>query len=184
MKSIFLPFFLLLPLWLVAQSPETDFFRKSLHTNQTGMYVLGSWAIANMAIGAVGMARTEGSAKHFHQMNLAWNVVNLGIAGYALWNFSQQDISSTPFPELADEHLRIKRLYLINAGLDVFYVAAGAYLWHRSAKAEKRPELLRGFGRAVVLQGGFLLVFDAAMYLLQQGNENKFPGLISAVIAL
>ncbi len=117
-------------------------------------------------------------------MNLAWNAVNLGIAGYAMWNFSQQDIFAMPLPDLADDHLRIKKLYLINEGLDVLYIAAGAYMIHRSGKASRRPDMLRGFGRSVALQGGLLLVFDAAMYLLQQNNERMFPGVIMATVAL
>ncbi len=185
MKNLLFGILLIVPSFLLASSPENDFFRKSRQTNITGMYVLGSWAIANMAIGAVGMSRTEGQTRHFHQMNLAWNAVNLGIAGFALWNFAQQDINTMPLPELADDHLRTKRLYLINAGLDLLYVAAGAYMWHRSQQAgAKRPQLMEGFGKAIVLQGSFLLVFDAAMYLLQQHNEKMFPGVISAVIAL
>lgn len=185
MKNLLILFLILTPAFLLASSPEEDFLRKSRQTNINGMYVLGSWAIANIAIGGVGMSRTEGQTRHFHQMNLAWNAVNLGIAGIAMWNFAQHDISAMPFPELANDHLRTKRLYLINAGLDVLYVAAGAYMWHRSQQTgAKRPQMLEGFGKAVVLQGGFLLVFDAAMYLLQQRNEKMFPGVISAVIAL
>ncbi|MBK9291435.1 MAG: hypothetical protein IPM52_07395 [Bacteroidetes bacterium] len=181
----FLPLlFVLISTGLYAGSPELDFFEKSRRTNQTGMVVLGSWAVANMTVGAIGMRRSEGATRYFHQMNLAWNVVNLGIAGYAMWNFSQQDLASVPFQELADEHLRIKKLYLVNAGLDVLYMAAGTYMWHRSSKAEKRADMLKGFGRAIVLQGGFLLVFDGAMYLLQQHNEHMFPGVIRAVISL
>lgn len=184
MKTRLLPLLILYSTFLFASSPEDDFFRKSRQTNQTGMVVLGSWALANMAVGAFGMSRSTGANKHFHQMNLAWNAVNLGIAGYALWNFSQQDITSMPLSDLTNDHLRIKKLYLVNAGLDVLYIAAGAYMIHRSDKGGRRPEMLRGFGRSVLLQGGFLLVFDAAMYLLQQNNERMFPGVITAAIAL
>ncbi len=48
----------------------------------------------------------------------------------------------------------LRRLLLINAGLDVAYIAAGAILMSRPAPT------LRGPGAAVVVQGFFLLIFD------------------------
>jgi hypothetical protein len=41
-----------------------------------------------LAIGGVGIMQTKGATYHFIQMNFAWNVVNMGIASYAIWNFS------------------------------------------------------------------------------------------------
>lgn len=56
---------------------------------------------------------------------------------------------------LADlDHL--KRILLINAGLDVLYVAAGVFMLSRSSAA------VRGAGLAVLIQAVFLLIFDAA----------------------
>ncbi len=36
---------------------------------KTGMEVLGTWAAANIVIGGIGWATTNGTAKYFHQMN-------------------------------------------------------------------------------------------------------------------
>jgi MFS family permease len=54
----------------------------------------------------------------------------------------------------------LRRLLLINAGLDVVYVAVGAVLLSR------RSLRLRGSGLAVVVQGLFLLIFDTVHAML------------------
>jgi hypothetical protein len=51
----------------------------------------------------------------------------------------------------------LRRLLLVNAGLDVGYVAAGVALV-RAGRVRGRDSV--GDGVAVVLQGGFLLVLD------------------------
>ncbi|PKP50010.1 MAG: hypothetical protein CVT92_14790 [Bacteroidetes bacterium HGW-Bacteroidetes-1] len=104
-------------------------------------------------------------------MNVAWNIINIGIAGYALYQFANNNQALLMDSERWSEHLRIKNLYLINAGLDVLYVVAGSFLWARSVKSEKNRDRLKGFGQAIVLQGGFLLIFDLVMYGLQSNSE-------------
>lgn len=63
-----------------------EFYQKSMRMNNTGMYVLGSWAVANLIIGGIGWNQNTGDTKYFHQMNFFWNTVNLSIAGFALYN--------------------------------------------------------------------------------------------------
>ncbi len=156
---------------LATAQAANDFFTESISTNKTGMYVLGGWAIANIAAGSYGWASLSGSQKHFWQMNAAWNLVNLGIAGYAFYSFGQTDLSVASEAELWDSHNKTKRLYLINAGLDVLYMGAGAYLIHLSSKRTEKHALYKGFGQGIILQGGFLFVFDLTMYLIQQRVE-------------
>ncbi|MDO8951110.1 MAG: hypothetical protein Q7U86_00720, partial [Draconibacterium sp.] len=120
-------------LMLAGQETEIiDFHRKSNQINTAGMYVLGGWAIANIAGGAVGWANSTGSAKYFHQMNLFWNTVNLGIAGFALYNNLNADISLLSADEMLSKHVKTENLYLINAGLDVVYIGTGFLLKHQS----------------------------------------------------
>jgi hypothetical protein len=45
-------------------------------------------------------------------------------------------------------------------------MGAGLLMRHFSSNSEKRGDLLKGYGNAVILQGGFLLVFDMAMYFI------------------
>jgi hypothetical protein len=162
------------------QAEESEvFFAISASTNRIGMYVLGSWAIANILIGIYGWNKKSGSSRYFHQMNFFWNIVNLAIAGYALFQFSNTNPSVLTFADSLTEHLKTKNLFIINAGLDIIYIIIGLFLLKRAGKPTKNPDRLKGFGHSIILQGGFLFVFDLVMYALQLVNESKFPELFS-----
>lgn len=134
--------------------------------NQNAMYVLGGWALTNMAAGGIGWSQTGGATKYFHQMNLAWNTVNLGIASFALYNLSQGDASSYSLLESLKEGQTLEKVLLFNAGLDVGYIALGAYLHQRGVN--KSSSRLKGYGTSLILQGGFLLVFDGILFAMTQ----------------
>ena len=151
---------------VVAQDGSRAFGEVSLAANNAGMYVLGGWALANMAAGAYGWAAFEGEKKYFSQMNLFWNVVNLSIAGFALYSNYSTDLLSLGDGEIMTKHLKTERLFLINSGLDVAYMGAGILMRHLGTGSERRGDLLKGYGNAVILQGGFLLVFDIVMYFI------------------
>ena len=140
------------------------------------MYVLGSWAIANMATGAMGWSRNTGSDKYFHQMNFFWNTVNLGIAGFSMYSFSQLNPWMLSNQEIIERHMRIQNLYLINAGLDIAYLGTGFLLRHLSGRNENRADQLMGYGNSVILQGGFLFLFDGVMYAIQKVSLSNYIG--------
>jgi len=157
-----------------AQNDYQSFYEKSVSINNTGMYVLGSWAIANIAVGAYGWANNSRQSKYFHQMNLFWNTVNLSIVGFALYRNYSGDISLMTAAEMMSEHSKVERLYLINAGLDVLYVGTGFLLKHLAENNSKRRDLLKGYGNSVILQGSFLFVFDLVMWSIQRNNQINF----------
>ncbi|MEX0983362.1 MAG: hypothetical protein WD577_03600 [Bacteroidales bacterium] len=173
-KSILILLFVAVPFILHAQGNYRQFFSRSMTVNNAGMAVLGGWAVANLATGAVGWSKTTGSSMYFHQMNFFWNTVNLGIAGFALYSAAQMEPLRMSYQELMDEHNRYEKLYLINAGLDVLYVGTGFLLRHLSANNTKRADLMLGYGNSVILQGGFLFLFDGVMYLLQHSRQVSF----------
>jgi hypothetical protein len=158
-----------------AQELETiDFYKKSNQINTAGMYVLGGWAVANIAGGAVGWANSTGSTKYFHQMNVFWNSVNLGIAGFALYNNLNSDISLLAADEMLSKHIKTENLYLINAGLDVVYIGTGFLLKHFATTNPNKQDLLKGYGNSVFLQGGFLMAFDLIMWGIQRNHRLDF----------
>lgn len=81
----------------------------------------------------------------FWTMTLFWIAVDLGIVVWALVD-----------PVTETEEFR--RLLAINGGLDLLYLATGVIL------ATRRDQLARGFGAAILVQGGFLLIFDLAWW--------------------
>ena len=103
--------------------------------------VLGAWAAGSVALGALLSAspRTRG----FGRQTAAWGAVDGAIA----WFGARKRRSKGP----ADPR-RLRRVLLVNAGLDVGYLAAGAWL--------VRDGRWRGDGAAVLVQGGFLLLLD------------------------
>jgi len=143
---------------------------------QNGMLVLGSWAIGNFAVSGYQMTRTKGTTYYFHQMNVFWNTVNLGIAigGYLGANQLGGDMSSM---ELLKEYNNFSKILLINTGLDVAYVMTGLYLRERSANVEKHARRLKGYGHSLMLQGGFLFAFDLALVLI---NEDALSSLMGS----
>ncbi|HNX82827.1 MAG: hypothetical protein KBB24_02005 [Bacteroidales bacterium] len=166
---------------VVAQDGSRAFGEVSLAANNAGMYVLGGWALANMAAGAYGWAAFEGEKKYFSQMNLFWNIVNLSIAGFALYSNYSTDLLSLGDGEIMTKHLKTERLFLINSGLDVAYMGAGILMRHLGTGSERRGDLLKGYGNAVILQGGFLLVFDIVMYFIFRDIRPAVIELTSAL---
>lgn len=167
---------------LIVRGQETDaFFAKSNAINRTGMLVMGGWAVSNMLYGGYGSAKFENDKKYFHQMNLMWNVVNASIAGFALYKLGSTDLSAMSAEQMMAKHNQTQNLYIINAGLDLLYIAGGAYMVQVSGKNEKHRDRLKGYGQSVVLQGGFLLVFDLALFLIQQNHEKNFVAAASFV---
>ena len=175
-KSFFATLLLLLAVSVVfgQQTDVSGFYQTSIKTNTTGMYVLGGWAIANIAGGAVGWASSTGSNRYFHQMNLFWNTVNLGIAGFALYNNLNSSISGLTDSMMMQKHVKTENLYLINAGLDVLYIGTGFLLKHLSTNNLKRKDMLFGYGNSVIVQGSFLLVFDLIMWGIQHNHRLDF----------
>jgi hypothetical protein len=159
---------------LQGQADYQAFHAGSLKTSNTGMYILGSWAIANMAAGAYLWSTAAGSTKYFGQMNLFWNVVNISIAGFALYGNYTTDFSAMAGDELLARHLKTENLLLINSALDIGYIGAGFLLRHLSDRSVSRGDMLRGYGNSVVLQGGFLLLFDLVMYGIMRGQRVDF----------
>jgi len=135
-----------------------------LDYNQQGMLILGTWAVVNLILGAVASFRTSGQTQAFHQMNAYWNVVNLGIAAYGFWQASQ--VAVLNFWEVLVAQQQIEKVLLANSALDFGYIALGLYLIERGRRLEKDKWI--GFGKSIVLQGAFLLLFDAILYGFQQ----------------
>lgn len=156
-----------------------DFNEKRLRINRTGMYVLGGWAIANLVSSPIMAARSDGRRKYFYQMNGIWNTVNLGLAGFGLYSALTTDPASFSLSQSLREQGSMEKILLFNAGLDVGYMAAGLYL--RQLGENRDSDRLRGFGDGLLLQGGFLMAFDLAMYFIHQGHGVRLLDQVDAL---
>ena len=159
-------------------SKLTEINENRLQLNRNGMKILGGWAAGNIVAGGVGMAKSSGSTRYFHEMNLAWNGVNLAIAGLGYFG-SKKDPAAFSIKETFREYRSFENILLFNTGLDVGYVAAGAYLWERGIR--KDSDRLKGYGQSLIMQGGFLFTFDLIMFLASRKQSNKFLDAIDEI---
>ncbi len=115
-----------------------------------GMWTLNAWALSNIATGIpLGLTVEDPRQAAFYGMNAGWNTINLGLATMALVKDSPVDTE------------KWSRIFWVNAGLDVGYVATGLYMAHRGRETGN-PQM-EGWGNSIAMQGGFLVGFDAVM---------------------
>lgn len=172
MKNLIFLFLLSFSIEAKAQDSLSSFNQKRNEINQTGMKVLGGWAIANIAVGSIGFYRSKGVNKYFNQMNVFWNIVNLGIATTGFYGTKEALHKQFDQNQSLKEQRKTERILLINAGLDLAYIGGGIYLNRRGIS--KSSERLHGYGNAIILQGAFLFLFDGTMYAIQ--NQHKKSG--------
>jgi hypothetical protein len=141
------------------------------HQRKVGL-VLGSYAMANIAVGAIAAGRERNEAHYFHRMNVYWNLVNLGFAGIGLLN-SKANPDTETLSQAVRRHETMKQFLLLNTGLDVAYVVGGAYLIERGRNQTDDRDRLTGYGKSIIVQGGFLLAFDLVNYILFKRRGDK-----------
>lgn len=123
---------------------------------------LAAWSLVSVAVGIALFAVAGGDAEAtLHAVAVqfvVWGAIDGGIVAFGERDRRRRVARG----EAADAGAtaafgaRLRRLLRLNAALDVAYVAAGIAL----LLAWRTPEGL-GHGLGVLVQGGFLLVFDA-----------------------
>ena len=108
----------------------------------------------------------RGVGLHF----LAWGGIDGLIALVGLRQAGRQSESETDTAKTLMEADRLERLLWVNSGLDLLYLWVGSWLYRKKGKADAG---WRGQGVGVLIQGGFLLVFDL-FHALRLGQ--KKPG--------
>ena len=140
--------------------------------NRKGMVVLGSWAGVNLITNGILLSNSSGSDKYFYQMNVYWSVVNGALAGLGVLEAKKRQGNLSAFQTL-EEQSSIEKTFLINSGLDAAYVMTGVYLLEKSKNSIDNQDMLKGYGQSVILQGGFLLLFDGIMYGVHRSHLKK-----------
>lgn len=159
-----------------SQTPDLRAFSRQRYEHTQKMSVLlGGYALGSLAASGIRLGSASGETKYVHQMNIYWNLVNLGIAGVGLLGLRKENPASETLGDAVRKQERIKRVLAFNAGLDVAYIVGGLYLTNYGNDHPDQGDKFRGYGRAVVVQGGFLLIFDAVNLLIfsKQGNGKQ-----------
>ena len=138
------------------------------------MITLGSWASSNIILSGIRWATVpKDEGYYFHQMNVLWNTVNLGLAipGYLK---TIKGIPKYTLEETMKAQRKTENIFLINTVLDGVYISSGIIL-HRFAKTDSSNwDRFNGFGNSLILQGGFLLIFDLTAYCIHKLHSKKF----------
>lgn len=138
-----------------------------------GLALLTAWVLLNL-LGS-GYALTRADRRHephyFHGLNVGWALVNGLLACWGILRLEFVVPAGLRLADLLQAQLFNENLFLLNAGLDAAYIMTGFYL-RAQAHLPGQPHAARllGFGRSLWVQGGFLLVFDAAMWSLLHGQ--------------
>lgn len=156
--------------------------QKQFKLQRTSTRVLAGWSVANLTLSGIALGQANGSNKYFHEMNLYWNVINVGIAGMGLLGLRKINKAPT-VSSVVKEHYTLQKSLLLNTGLDMAYVTSGFWLLDKSKTeiTQVRSERFRGFGQAVVVQGGFLLLFDLTNYFVHRSDSPRLHRLLDQV---
>jgi len=128
---------------------------------ETAMKILGGWSAINLVSSPFLKTTETESWHHFHQMNFNWNLVNAGIAGLGYVGIQKRKEKYWSLSSIEKERKKLRKSLAVNMGLDVCYMLAGAILKNRAEKMSSDDQTRNiGFGNSLMLQGGFLLVFD------------------------
>ena len=104
---------------------------------------LGRWGAASVVVGAA--LSTRPRTRAFGRQTAAWGAVDAAIALVG----ARRRAARGP-----TDPARLRRVLLVNAGLDVAYLGSGAWLVRQPGWG--------GDGAAVLVQGAFLLWLDAS----------------------
>ena len=172
MKLFYLLLFFI-PYFSFAQSLQ-EFNGNREDINKKLMIGLGSWATANFIASGIGWATTvpNGEARYFHQMNVMWNTVNIGLAipGYIK---AKNSSSTLTFAETVRKQHQTEKIFLINTGLDVGYMASGLILRSAAKSNLEKQNQFNGYGNSLLMQGGFLFLFDLTAYAIHNRHSKK-----------
>ena len=144
------------------------------------MKVLAGWSAANVIYSAIASGQTTGTTRYFHQMNVMWGGINLAIAGLGYWGVGKEKINNPTLAAVLKHQNKIEKTYIINAGLDVVYIGAGL-LMNKTSDNQKNPDKFEGYGNSILLQGGFLLVYDAINYAIHKKHGKQLKGTVDKV---
>jgi hypothetical protein len=111
------------------------------------------WSVLSVASGLPLAASRAPLLRGLGQQFIAWGAIDGAIALAGRWSNRRKAEQGMTAQEID----KLRRLLLVNAGLDVFYMAGGLALVARRGQDDP---YWRGTGLGIVVQGGFLLAFD------------------------
>lgn len=180
-KIILLTISMVIGLYAYSQKEALLRFEKErIGYQKKSMLVLAGWSAGNMIVSGIATKTSNIEMRNFHQMNVMWGGINLAIAGLGYWGAGREKMDNPNLVSVLKHQNKTKKTYLINSILDVVYVGGGL-LMNKTSIHQKNPAKFKGYGNSIVMQGGFLLIFDAVNYAIHYKHGKKLNGLVEKV---
>ena len=152
-----------LPLTLKSQD-STSIHDLLYKKQQESLSLLSGWSVGNLIyspLGTKNLFSPETTNEYFHQMNFSWNLLNVGIAGLGHIIVNKESKKPWDMKILYDKKKKAERSIIINMGLDLTYMVTGFLLKNNAQKNNSEYSMNKGYGNSLILQGGYLLFYDA-----------------------
>tara|TARA_B100000900_G_C20484298_1_gene676812 strand:- start:538 stop:1071 length:534 start_codon:yes stop_codon:yes gene_type:complete len=160
----FLVFFSLLIFSQARKTDSTLIGNDFFHNQQTSLALLSGWSVANLSISPLSsenLFKPKNNLDYFHQMNFFFNVINGAIAGFAHYEVNRRSKLSWSYLEIEEQRQKALKSIKINMGLDISYILLGLGLKNVVDKVDQKYPQYTGYGNSLILQGAYLLLYDA-----------------------
>ena len=94
-------------------------------------------------------------------MNFSWNLLNVGIAGLGHFIVNKDRKKPWDIQILYDKKKKVEKSIIINMGLDLAYMVTGLLFKNNAQINNSEYSMNKGYGNSLILQGGYLLIYDA-----------------------
>lgn len=133
---------------------------------------LTGWNIVNILVGIV-ILRRGGFWRGVGSQNIGWGLINIGIAviGTRVTQGRYDSLENPESPAILEKETRnLRRLLLVNAFLDLLYVAGGRRFAQGAGAEDSRR---RGMGVGIMIQGALLFVWDVFLVRVMPKTNGK-----------
>jgi hypothetical protein len=158
----------------------SKFEKERVRYTKNSMAALAGWSVVNIVGSGIATKTHNTEVRYFHQMNVMWGGINLALAGLGYWGAGREKTDNPVLADVLKHQNRIEKTYLINLGLDVLYVGAGL-LMNKTSDNQKNPAKFEGYGNSIMVQGGFLLLYDAIVYSIHHKHGKQLKGMSDKV---
>lgn len=138
-----------------------NLFYKKQHQS---LSLLSGWSVANLIYSPLATKNLfipETTNEYFHQMNFSWNLLNVGIAGLGHFIVNKDRKKPWDIQILYDKKKKVEKSIIINMGLDLAYMVTGLLFKNNAQINNSEYSMNKGYGNSLILQGGYLLIYDA-----------------------
>ena len=171
-KKSFLLVIISVTFWSLTCSGQADstlLKEKFYRVQQQSLFMLSGWSVLNIGVSPLissNLRNPTNQIDHFHRSNFYWNFLNLGIAGFSHYSVLKKSRENWTVSELANQKQKAQKAISVNMGLDLLYVLGGFALKYASNRNESLDAAAyHGNGNSLILQGGYLFLYDAIFVL-------------------